>query len=425
MVLIPAMTGMRLAVERSDVNVDLLFISSLTPRAVLSGKLLAAGALALLIFSACAPFMTFAYVMRGLDIPTILVVLTADYLAVLLGTMFALFLASVPANRGLRIFLGLGGFIFMGYLGLGLLVFSAAFLRGEERFEMSSWEFWAGCVGIGAFVLGGIGLLFVWSVALISPPAANRALTVRIYTLGLWIAMAIGFAIWSLCISRPEPVAIWGVLGSVLFSLQMVIAICERDDWGARVAKRIPRNVLLRPLAFLFYSGAAGGIAFGVIGATLSTLGIAVWYFVVPSSWPGISDGEPILIAGLIAGYTYCYCLTAAGIRQLLANSTFPPSATWLLALILFGLGCTMPFIFSFAFIDNYSRRGFSDELMFLYLPNPPVMIADAVDRRSHAPMTIVFLLVWGGLITTVNVPWFLKQLSRFRPPRWNEEADE
>ena len=126
MVLIPTMTGARLASERSDVNVDLLFISSLTPRAVLLGKLIAAAALALLIFSACAPFMTFAYVMRGLDMPTILIVLTADYLAVLLGTTWALFLASVPANRGLRILLGLGGFIFICYLGGGLLVASAA-----------------------------------------------------------------------------------------------------------------------------------------------------------------------------------------------------------------------------------------------------------------------------------------------------------
>src|SRR6185312_5798138 len=45
MILIPTMTGARLAGERSDVNVDLLFISSLSPRAVLFGKLAAAGAL--------------------------------------------------------------------------------------------------------------------------------------------------------------------------------------------------------------------------------------------------------------------------------------------------------------------------------------------------------------------------------------------
>src|SRR5688572_25092055 len=147
MILIPVLTGMRLAVERSDVNVDLLFVSSLTPRAVITGKLFAAAALALLIFSACAPFMTFAYVMRGLDVPTIMVVLVADYLTVLLTTALSLFLASVPANRGLRIFLGLGGFVVMCYLGGGLIALTSEFLRGSSRYDMGSWEFWAGYFG--------------------------------------------------------------------------------------------------------------------------------------------------------------------------------------------------------------------------------------------------------------------------------------
>jgi hypothetical protein len=157
MVLIPALTGVRLAVERSDVNVDLLFISSLTPRAVVAGKLVAAGALALLIFSACAPFMTFAYVMRGLDVPTILVVLTADYLAVMASTALAVFLASVPANRGLRIFLGVAGFMAMCYMGAALLAGSSAFLRYGAGFDTAEWEFWAGFAGVATLVVGAIG----------------------------------------------------------------------------------------------------------------------------------------------------------------------------------------------------------------------------------------------------------------------------
>jgi hypothetical protein len=60
----------------------------------------------------------------------------------------------------------------------------------------------------------------------------------------------------------------WGMVGCILFSLQFAISVCERDGWGARVARRIPRSPLLRVPAFIFYSGAAGGIAFGVIGAT-------------------------------------------------------------------------------------------------------------------------------------------------------------
>ncbi len=69
MVLIPAYAGVRLAAERSDTNVDLLFISTLRPRAIIAGKFLAAVVLILLIFSACAPFMTFTYLCAASTFP--------------------------------------------------------------------------------------------------------------------------------------------------------------------------------------------------------------------------------------------------------------------------------------------------------------------------------------------------------------------
>src|SRR5262249_24721096 len=69
---IPLYAGVRLAAERSDTNVDLLFVTALKPRAIVRGKLFSAVVLVLLIFSACAPFMTFTYLLRGIDMPTIL-----------------------------------------------------------------------------------------------------------------------------------------------------------------------------------------------------------------------------------------------------------------------------------------------------------------------------------------------------------------
>src|SRR5579883_1206401 len=417
LILIPAMTGVRLAIERSDVNVDLLFISSLTPRAVLLGKLVAAGALALLIFSTCAPFMTFAYVMRGLDVPTIVVVLTADYLAVMTVTMLALFIASVPANRGLRVLLGFFGFVGMCYLGAGLLALTTAFLRGWSSLDMNAWEFWVSCAGLLALILGVNGLLFVWSVALISPAAANRALPVRIYTLGFWLAAAIGFGIWSLYLRRPEPMLGWGLISCVLFSLQFIIAICERDQWGARVARRIPRQLILRMLVFFFYSGAAGGFAFGAFGAAISISGLAIWFAVIPSPLRGLTEQQPVLVLGLVLAYTYCYSLTAAVIRRLLAKSSFPPGYTWVIGVILVGCGCALPYIVRFALFEH-SRYGYPDELTFLYLTNPFVMIIEAVRyTETHLLYTIAFLSAWGLTVTMVNLPWFVKQIQKFQPP--------
>src|SRR5690348_12129733 len=79
MLLVPVYAGIRLAAEHSDTNVDLLFISTLRPRGIIAGKLQASVVLILLIFSACAPFMTFTYLLRGIDIPSIVVILSLDF----------------------------------------------------------------------------------------------------------------------------------------------------------------------------------------------------------------------------------------------------------------------------------------------------------------------------------------------------------
>ncbi len=416
LVLIPTMTSVRLASERSDGNTDLLFISSLTPRAVLTGKLVAAGALALLIFSACAPFMTFAYVMRGLDVPTIFVILVADFLTVLLATAFGLFLAAVPANRGFRIVLGLGGAIGMCYLGAGLLALSTAFLHGEADLETTSWEFWAGFAGAAALVFGTIGQLFVWSVALISPPSSNRMFPVRAYALGLWGAEALGFGAWSLYLARPEPMVIWGVLGCALFSLHMLIAVSERDAWGTRVAARIPRRAVLRVPAFLLYSGAAGGIAFGAIGSALTALGLVAWYRLVPP--PYVHDEKAALAVALVTAYTYCYCLTAVLVRRAIGAAALRPGHTWIVAGFLFGLGSTVPYLIRFALLEPASRHSDMHEPLVLFLASPVVMTADALRTGdTHIVLTVFFLAAWGAAVTMANAQWLARQVGSFRPP--------
>jgi hypothetical protein len=420
MILIPALTGIRLAAERSDVNVDLLFISSLTPRAIIAGKLVTAAAIALLIVSACAPFMTFAYVLRGLDVPTIAAILIADLLIVLASTAMAVFLASIPATRGFRLFLGIFGFIFLCYVCAGTVAMSTEFLeRGFEE-DPSSWEFWAKFGGLAGAVLGLIGLLFVWSVAMISPASSNKALPVRFYLLGFWLVAAVGCVVWTRQIGHSGPVLVWGMFGAILFGIQLLTAVSERDSWGPRVARRIPRRAPLRLLAFLFYSGAAGGLLFGVIGGALSVAGVLACHELMPSIiWPP-QWSQPAQMAGLILGYTYCFGMTAVLVRRLGRGTAMRPGFTWLVALILFGLGCTLPFIVREAVFESRSRYGYPEELMWLYLPSPVVMIEDAMERwgGSHDVMTMGFLAVWGVTVTLLNAGWLARQVANFRPPK-------
>jgi hypothetical protein len=260
---------------------------------------------------------------------------------------------------------------------------------------------------------------------MISPASSNRALPVRVYVLGYWLAAAVGCAIWARQLGHVGPVMVWGVFGAILFGIQILTAVSERDEWGPRVARRIPRRTPLRALAFLFYSGAAGGIVFGVIGGGLTVAGMLAWHELNPSFHGPPRWWQPVQMVGLILGYTYCYGMSAVLVRRLGRGTAMRPGFTWLVALILFGLGCTLPFIIRYS-VESRSSYGYPGELMWLYLPSPVVMIENLIDRGggSHDELTIAFVAVWAVAVTILNAGWLVRQVANFRPPKATAAAE-
>jgi hypothetical protein len=101
---VPAYTAVRMIAERSDTDVDLLYITTIRPRSIIAGKVLAAAVLTGLIFSACLPFMTFTYFLRGIDLPTVFVLLVLSFLVVQGCSLLALLMACLPFGRVVRSF---------------------------------------------------------------------------------------------------------------------------------------------------------------------------------------------------------------------------------------------------------------------------------------------------------------------------------
>src|SRR5579875_2117160 len=265
MLLVPSYAGVRLAAEHSDTNVDLLFISTLRPRSIIAGKLQASVILILLIFSACAPFMTFTYLLRGIDIPSIVLILALDFLAVLLSTQGAIFLGTVPANIALKLLLGLVGFGFLTILFSGTMEFSQELLRFGLGSHLDSVEFWLVAGAVAITLVAVIGLLFTWSVAIVSPPSSNRALPVRLYLLSFWLVTGGLAGLLAYYFRVPIPLYFWEWANLTLLCAQLLVVINEREQWGLRVRRTIPRRGWLRGPLFLLYSGSAGGVLFTVL----------------------------------------------------------------------------------------------------------------------------------------------------------------
>ncbi|MCI0564503.1 MAG: hypothetical protein MN733_39035, partial [Nitrososphaera sp.] len=267
---VPLYTAIRLALERSDTNVDLLFITTIRPQAIIGGKFLAAMILTVLIFSTCMPFMTFTYLLRGIDLPSIFALLAFGFFVVAASIQFAIFIACIPASRVFKVLLGLGGLNILSYLVIMTMAGSYGLLSLGIGSLLGTWEFWGYACLAGIFGLTITGLLFMISVALITPLSANRALLVRIFTTIGWLVTGMASIIWSWIEKRNEPFIVWSFLSVGIFCLAFFVAVSERESLGRRVIRTIPHRGWIRLLVFPFYSGAASGITWSCLMSCLT-----------------------------------------------------------------------------------------------------------------------------------------------------------
>lgn len=427
MLLVPAYAAIRLGAERADHNVDLMFISTLRPWSIVWGKFFANVLIGLLIFSTCAPFMAFTYLLRGIDIPTIASVLFIDLLCLFFGVMLALLLASLPGGRGFKAFIAFLGFVQIVQLGVMMNMFTVEMIeRGSVNFVFgNSWE--GPALTVGA-VLAAIGLMSFYCVGLISPTNSNRVLPLRLYLLVTWLLTTAGvFAMALFGPDSPTMVPLLFYLGMVcpVLSMQFLISICERDRWGPRVRRSIPGVGLLRLPAWLLYSGSAGGVTFSVLLllATLGSTALALdWFRTAPEA----NDAWLMLVMQVFFSlYLFCYGLSAVAVRHHLLAGQLSTSYTWLVALVLLGLGCSIPY--TIAYVAFYDQMRLVGDTGWWMLPNPFFAIAQVAGQPwrgdDFTGMLAGFLLAWAVLVTLLCLPWYLRQVRAFRPARRREEV--
>ena len=109
---IPTYVGTRLAREHEDSNVDLIFITTLSPARIIRGKILCGVILTGLCFSVFMPFMAFTYLLRGIDLPTMFVALVMSFVFITALIHISIFLACLPVSRNFKVGIGVGLFFF-------------------------------------------------------------------------------------------------------------------------------------------------------------------------------------------------------------------------------------------------------------------------------------------------------------------------
>jgi hypothetical protein len=404
---IPLYVGVRVAAERQENNPDLLYVSTLSPARIIRGKFLCGAYMALLFFSACMPFMAFTNLLRGVDLPTVFFILCYLFLVVCVANQIAIFFACIPASRPFKVLFALAGFFASFWVVIPLVTVSFEFMRSGVGTMMAGRDFWIGvltAIGIG---VAATGLFFVLSVALISPPSANRARPVRVYLTVIWLLGGLLSFCWVAQTGEADRMLAWTYPTFAVMMFALLVTISNSDQISQRVRRTIPQSGLKRVLAFVFFNGAAGGLIWVAMILTATFFLTTEILFAFPRT-VSFSDVSNHWFATTTA-YAFAYALTALFIHRKFLSRR-PPKLTGLIAVLLAAGWAIAPSIVLF-FLNQLSWKSV-DGLQLGNIFNV-FSLNDDDQRLFH----LYFAFGWLLVMIVVNAKWFLRQAKNFRPP--------
>ncbi|MDE0299477.1 MAG: hypothetical protein OXN17_12660 [Candidatus Poribacteria bacterium] len=445
LLLIPAYTGIRLAIECSGSSINVLFNTTLRAWSIIWGKFLAALFLAVLLYSACVPFLTFICFMSGVDVPSLFVLMVLNFLVAAVSVQCALLIGCISSNWLLKTGIGFVWIVSMAtavFLFFKMMILPGGVLDSGVGSQFGSTSFWtvALFVVVSASVL--IGLLGFLATAAISPLPANRALPVRLYVAVIWFITGLAAGICGVALESFTLIEAWACFHFLLYSVGFFVSVCERERLGRRVLRSIPRRWFPRPISFLFYSGSAGGVAWCSVMSFLTLFCVMQWYGIfyrlsiyddfnhltgqslttIMASVSGLvgSGGFPhklsakahvdfISIALLSVPFAYSYALGASMMRRHFLSQRISAAYTWVIALILVFISTAIIPVILFLIFGNWETGWFigSPVSLLLWLLDGDTGILDA-----SAALAIPCAM----MLSVLDRTWFLKQYNSFWP---------
>jgi ABC-type transport system involved in multi-copper enzyme maturation permease subunit len=420
-VVVPISTFRSLATELEDGTLELVSISSLTSRQIVTGKLATAILQTLIYFSGLAPCIAFTYLLRGVGMSTIAAILFCTFVAGVAFSSVGLFVATLSKSRTWQTLFSVLMVIVLVYLySLYCVASSDVVMNGDVEIGVEQPEF----AWLSFFVLSQIAgfvlLALVAATAKLQFPSENRSTPLRwvmllqsgifVYWLTFMFAaepysqmgFASGWAHHFIVFNISIAAIYWAVMGSLMQG--------EHPHISLRTARSLPSNPLSKALLTWLGPGPGKGFVF----ATTTFLIICLWGYAglvalergfVSTSWrPSYAADQATNFLILCWSYFVIYLgitrLVMAGLRKLSNVSVM----TSLLVAVLIFIGLSAVSLVPHAFFvgkDPNSVRGYSPWL----LPSLPftLYIAATYDimiiKYSGIPYVMI-LVPFAGVVT-------------------------
>ena len=431
LIIVPFGAFRSLAVEQEDRTYELLSITDLNPRQIVSGKLGSAVVQMIVYLSAIAPCLAFTYMLRGIDFPTILFMVFYAAVGSLSLSMIALLAGTLTREKHLQVVVSV--LLIIGLFWVFILYStwftSVALFYAEMPFDDPI--FWqvnaAFMTAAASFFL----LVFYAAVGQITFASDNRSTRLRVIMVFQHMLFS-GWMAWAL-VMQPE-IEITYVYMTILGLYWYVAGALTSGEWpqlSTRVKRQLPQTFLGRMLFTWFNPGPGTGYVFAVCGMAAGLITVSLGIFLHETvgwnggrSWSGNEINSALVFGTLTTAYVTIYLgsglLLTRGFRRLF------PSGLFLGALIQVSLaaaGIIAPLV-----IQPMSSRWSWDQYSLLQMSNPFWTLIHVVDRSAmpvETPILMTVLPLVALAVFLLNLPGVAKELRHVRIARPGRVVEE
>ncbi len=435
LIVVPFGAFRSLADERDDRTFELLAITTLRPRQIVAGKLGSAIIQMLVYLSAVSPCLGFTYLLRGIELPTILLALGYCLLTSVGLSILCLLAGTVALARqwysllsALMVLLLIGnfGFTISGEVGI---------VMGSSVLNYGSADFWH---AVGGFLLAHVSydtLFFLAATARLTFPSENRSTPLRIAMLSQHLLLTFAFAwfvtrIASNATRELAPMLIesltpYCILLTIHWYVMGAFMTGETSQLSDRAKRGLPQSFVGRAILTWFTPGSATGYVFAVANLLAMTL---VVHAVLLYVWldPGLRM-QATLSAGranfdrtsqlnlLLFGYAAFYLglgrIVTGALRRV---ATVRMAGAVMLNVLLVLVGCITPLLIE----EIFAGRGrWSSGYSLLYVFNPFYSISSSQSSALSGQIELALVIVLGSasVVFLANLRAVAAELRRTR----------
>jgi hypothetical protein len=391
--------------ERDLHTWEVLSITTLKPRQIVWGKLLSSLVQIFIYYSAITPFMAFAVLLKGVDVPTIAFILVASLFWSLALSMIGLTISTFGSQRYWQVFLTLA---MLGGLLLSLFFSLSLVGQGMLYFEFDSPEFWWGTAVVASLLGAYCVLLLQVAIGQLTFDADNRTTSVRLAAAGVfWLAVAWAFAATSLHGLWGIPTASTTDISDFLVGFTIAAAIhwfviglftvTEIDVLSRRVRRNVgrfgPFRVFLAPLV----PGGARGYLYMLFHLA------ALFAFVVGLLWlnPSSANTErAVYFTAALVGYLVIYLGLGSAVGGLArrVSGDFRPAHARVMTVLILALGSILPYVL---YLFEGFRAG-QDQSPQFWITDPFSTLYRLL--TGHADSNLLLLLIGVGATITLAI---------------------